>query len=461
MNKKLLALAVAASVYAPMVAMADPAGVTLYGRLNTELEIDSATDCKGAGCANQASRSRISSNSSMIGFKGKEEVSPGLYGIFQIESSVNVGGSVTPAVAAPQASPASGSIGTLASRNSNVGLTSDSYGTIFYGIWDTPYKSSTQPLDVFYADAGPYNYTAILGGNSTPSLDNTYNRRSFDRRQENSVEYWTPNFSGVSARLLYTTNSQRTSSAAPVSADPATYGFSVTYDKDGIFGTAAYERHFEYAASPKEKSNDYGIKLGLGYTYQDTSVSFIGEQLVYTGVLTNFGSGATGTYQASGLGYSDANGVANFPGAAGAATCASLAAVPGTPACSVAQTSNGPAFFTKTISTANLGNANEARVRSYYLGLKQKVGAGTIRAAYTFDQGVQLNNGGSAPLTRARAIILGYSYSLSKRTDVYAAFVQVNNDDNSKNDLGGGTQLGGIANGATVRSTGVGFRHTF
>ncbi len=444
MNKKLLALAVAASVYAPIVAMADPAGVTLYGRLNTELEIDSATDCKGAGCANQASRSRISSNSSMIGFKGKEEVSPGLYGIFQIESSVNVGGSVTPAVGAPQASPASGAIGTLASRNSNVGLTSDNYGTIFYGIWDTPYKSSTQPLDVFYADAGAYNYTAILSGNSTPSLDNTYNRRSFDRRQENSVEYWTPNFSGLSARALYTTNSQRTASTAPVQADPATYGLSVTYDKDGIYGTAAYERHFEYAATPAQKSNDFGVKIGLGYTYQDTSVSFIGEQLVYSGALNNSGTGV-GTYYASGLGYTDANSTQNFPGTAGAATAIN----------------GGPSLFTKTIAGASLNAATEARLRSYYLGLKQKVGAGTIRAAYAFDQGVQLNNGQSAPLTRARAIILGYSYSLSKRTDVYAAFVQVNNDDNSKNDLGGGTQLGGVANGATVRSTGVVFRHTF
>ena len=39
--------------------------------------------------------------------------------------------------------------GNLGGRNSNVGLQSNDWGTVFYGIWDTPFKLTTVRLDAF------------------------------------------------------------------------------------------------------------------------------------------------------------------------------------------------------------------------------------------------------------------------------------------------------------------------
>lgn len=447
MNKTILAAALATAILAPLAAHADPQGVTLYGTLNVNAEVDGTSDGKPAPATNWPTRARILSNSSNFGIRGKEDLGDGLNAIFQIETSAPINGSTSPSNSAnTQGNQISGAVGTAASRNSNVGL-QGGFGTVFYGSWDTPYKTSTLPLDINWGNASAYYYSNILSGGTTPTVGNAVARNSFDRRQENSVQYWSPNFNGITIKLVYSADSLRP--AQGTNYNPALYGFSVVYDDGALYGSVAYERHVDYglaaaafnntatvtgtttaAATPivataavvtgakGANTNDNAVKVSVGYNFAatGTSVGLIAERLDYNGALGNTGANPTAFWNVN-----------------------------------------------KVVSAAQLGTSIEARINNYALLFKQAVGAhGTIRASYAWDSGLSLNTG-DVPTSQARAAVLGYSYNFSKRTDVYVFGEQINNDTNSRNDLGGGSQIasGALAGGSSVRSVGAGIRHTF
>src|SRR5438034_6837524 len=90
MNKKLVAVAVAGVLAAPLAAQAQTANVTLYGRLNIDYELVNGRQVPDAS-GNQANPtvSRLSSNSSRLGVRGTESLGGGLNAIFQIEQNVS------------------------------------------------------------------------------------------------------------------------------------------------------------------------------------------------------------------------------------------------------------------------------------------------------------------------------------------------------------------------------------
>src|SRR6185369_10575570 len=94
MNKKLVAVAVAGMLAAPLAAQAQTANVTLYGRLNLDMEV---VNVKQDATANPPSNQngfgkqnvfRVMSNSSRLGVRGTEALGGGLSAVFQIESAV-------------------------------------------------------------------------------------------------------------------------------------------------------------------------------------------------------------------------------------------------------------------------------------------------------------------------------------------------------------------------------------
>src|SRR5258706_5254741 len=108
---------------APALAAAQST-VQIYGRLNADFESVEATGA--AAGPNFARRSRVTSNSSNIGFRGSEDLGGGLNAFFQVESAVNFNDGTT--------------AGFWGSRNSGVGLRSGSWGQFFLGQWDSPYR---------------------------------------------------------------------------------------------------------------------------------------------------------------------------------------------------------------------------------------------------------------------------------------------------------------------------------
>ncbi|HEX9390610.1 MAG TPA: porin [Usitatibacteraceae bacterium] len=211
MNKKLIALAVAAATLAPAVVMAQTANpVTLYGRLYGTFE--SVETSHGLGGVNKPRTNRVNDNSSYLGVKGVEDLGGGLNAWFQIESNapVDAGG------------------GTLAGRNSAVGL-QGGFGTVFLGRWDTPLKTATVAIDV-WGDLTIAGIQAVMNDQS-----------NFHLRANNTAGYWSPVVNGFQAKFHYLAPESRTTGAGAV--NPLVYSMSGTYTGGPFYAGYAYEQH--------------------------------------------------------------------------------------------------------------------------------------------------------------------------------------------------------------------------
>src|ERR1700758_3932673 len=145
--RKACAVASVVALSSPLHSFADSGNVELYGTFNVDLEAVAATGASPAGAhpANQLGatptgvdvpgRSRVTSNSSNIGFRGTQPLIGGLKGFFQVESAIGVDNQATFGSSTANGSPVGGG---FATRNTGVGL-SGGWGTVFIGQWDTPY----------------------------------------------------------------------------------------------------------------------------------------------------------------------------------------------------------------------------------------------------------------------------------------------------------------------------------
>lgn len=440
MQKKLLAWAVATAFAAPLAAYAQGSNVVIYGTFNVDLENverDHAT-VGGAGnslvgappaanAADLVSRNRVSSNSSNIGFRGTEDLGiAGLKAIFQLESGLNIdaGG------------------GNLGGRNSNVGL-SGPWGTVFYGIWDTPYKFVTLRQDAWYATgiaAGTQIYggpgfnvgtttqsgrvgvtavQAVVPGTTTP-IAGVFTTAgvagapdaSFDRRQGNSVQYWTPLFAGLSARLAYSANEQRSADNANPNIDPTIASGAVLYENGPIYANLTYEHHKDYfglfgltnvaASGPSatnQGSNDRGYKVGVGYTlFGTTTINLVVERLEYE----------------------------------------------------VGQTAAGA--------------VTEYNREAVYAAVLHKIGPGTIRVSWGkgFSGDCEVNGAAACSTAglAAQGASVGYSHSFSKRTDLYVLYTYVDNERLASYNFGVNA-LSGAGVGSDPSGFALGVRHAF
>ncbi len=435
MNKKFRAL-IAVPLLATTSAFGQGSNVVIYGTFNADfenVERDGATDggagnslvgAPAANAADLASRNRVSSNSSNIGFRGTEDLGfAGLKAIFQLESSLNLdaGG------------------GNLGGRNSNVGL-AGKWGTVFYGQWDTPYKFISLRQDGFYGTSiaagntilgspgfgvgnttqsgrvGVTGVQAVSGGVPIPGVFTTAPvsgapDATFDRRQGNSVQYWTPVLAGLSARIAYSANEQRSADTATPNINPYIGSIAVLYENGPLYAALAYERHQDYfglfgltnsalqgPSATNTGSRDTGYKAGVGYTFlTTTTVNVVAERLEYE----------------------------NSQSLAAAVTEYSRDAI--------------------------------------YVSLLHKIGPGTIRASFGkgFSGDCKANAAAcSTAGLAAKAAALGYSHSFSKRTDVYVLYTYVDNDALASYNFGF-NPLNPAGVGSDPSGLGVGVRHTF
>jgi predicted porin len=222
MNKKLIALAVAGACVAPTVMAQTANPVTLYGRIYVTVE---SVEADGPTAATQSlgNRSRIQDQASYLGVRGTEDLGGGLKAVFQLETSFapdqNPAVTGTPNATTPRETG-------FANRNSMVGL-QGSWGTIFAGRWDTPMKQVITATD-------PWGDLTIADVNGV-----TMDQGNFSRRQNNSLQYWSPKFMGaLDLKLMATSNEGKTASA-----NPSGYGASLTWNKGPLYLTYAYEQH--------------------------------------------------------------------------------------------------------------------------------------------------------------------------------------------------------------------------
>ena len=241
MKKSLIALAVAGAVAAP-AAFAATSNVDIYGIFGASVDIidrDNASE----------DEFKVSSTASRIGFKGAEDLGGGLSAIWQVETGLDIDGQGT-------------SPNGWGTRNTFVGLSSKTLGTVRIGRYDTAYKMSTGRLDVFGDTLADYN--TIMG-----SADGS--NGAFDVRETNSISYESPEMSGLKFMGTYGQRNE----AGLNSPDADMWSLAGTYTNGPLFAALAYEVHKDVAANRDVDA----VKLGVGYKFGNTTLGAAYEEL--------------------------------------------------------------------------------------------------------------------------------------------------------------------------------------
>ena len=349
---------------------------------------------------NLPARNRMTSGTSNLGFKGSFKVNEDLKIVWQIESAVSPDGD------APNS---------LTSRNSCLGL-EGSWGRVFYGNWDTPYK---YPLLFVGALRGLNPFDNALTANpgfSVPGTTtqsgrvNTSADAAFNRRQGNSVQYWSPVVNGFSGRVAYSVNEGKTTATATVpSVSPDLWSALLSY-KAGAFNVSyGFERHNDY----------FGLaQLGgsAGATATNTSSKDIGHELV-----------------------------------------ASYAFTTGTKVSAIVER------LSYDTDDTVVGKVNHYERDAWYVLVQQRWGAHQLFGAYGKGNAGSATVVGGGPATTnglgGTQWSAGYTYSLTKSADLYTSVYGMNNDPSASYALF--PPLGKIAPGASTTGFGLGILYTF
>ena len=166
-------------------------------------------------------------------------------------------------------------VGTWCNRNSKIGLSHPQMGEIMLATWLLPYNEGVaQWVDPFY-DAGADSHTSIMGavgGDGKHAFDNPIFGRdlSFNRRQENIMQYWSPNWNGFVFRFAWTMGNND-ESPAPVGdgeIDPLIRSASLAYTNGPFWGAVTWQDHEDWTAHNRgemESSDAEGLRIAGRY----------------------------------------------------------------------------------------------------------------------------------------------------------------------------------------------------
>lgn len=253
MQKKLIALAIAGLATAPAFAQTH---VTVYGVADVTFENVRATGAT-VDTGNSTSRQRVSSNSSLLGFRGTEDLGNGLSAIFQFESGVSADGS--------------GGSGPFSStRDTFVGL-KGGFGTIKLGNNSNPYRRLGAAMDFNPGATGiPFNGSIFgkLAGVTT----------GFDNRVANSVAYDSPNWGGFGVQAIYGANENKSNSGVSPQRNDHLYGIGLNFGTGPLYVGYAYERRHDPAvtfpllgATSGDNAKLTGNRVGVKYQFLGTT----------------------------------------------------------------------------------------------------------------------------------------------------------------------------------------------
>jgi predicted porin len=317
MNKKLVVLAVAGAFASPLAVQAQTANVTLYGRANLDLEFINGKTCGNgasgggnggggvlracavgttAAVADQISNptvARVSSNSSRFGMRGTESLGGGLNAIFQVESNVSW-----------DSGNSSGS--GIASRETFAGL-QGSWGKVTMGKFLMP-QDDLHPI---FGNAPTFT-TSILSTADVWAFGNlNKGQGGFDARPGNNVRFDSPNISGFTGALQYSTrdSSGNAGIQTPFGGDNGDHfsemrhafsiGGNVIYNNGPIQAGASFESNRklrQYTSDVFATAGSPGTSAGNPFNANDLDWTITGAYDFGT-IMQGFGLRIAGVYE--------------------------------------------------------------------------------------------------------------------------------------------------------------------
>jgi predicted porin len=249
MQKKLIALAIAGLAAAPAFAQTN---VTIYGVADLTFESVKADDAPGnvAASSTGVRRNRLQSNSSLLGFRGTEDLGNGVKAIFQLETSVGQD---------------LGTISSTSGRDSFVGLNSG-WGTVVLGFLTHPVRAMGSKVDLNPGATGIGFQGTIyeqFAGIKTGSGD-----------RQQLVAYVTPSFAGFTGTVAYGPGETATAGTInQAELKPYMWQVAGTYDNGPLYAGLAYHQAKDFAAfdiippTGNQRSTHEVIRAAAKYTF--------------------------------------------------------------------------------------------------------------------------------------------------------------------------------------------------
>ena len=388
MNKKVIALAVAAALSAPATALAQ---VTIGGSIHVQWfqhDPDNTQEKK---------TDILETTEPNIVFSAEEKLGGGLSAFMTCESTFDVLGSA---------------IEGLCGRNSGVGFKSAGMGSLFFGNWDTPLKMAVSPHrgwfglnNVFARATMLWNGAPSNVGNGVTAGDDPF---GFSRRQKETLNWHGPRWGGFSLQAQMSGANDGTSLTDSSPLDPRLMSLGAQFRTGALLITAGYEQHTDFnptSSAAYTGGTDDSFVIGVGYTFFGN----LKLNAVYTKNSYELGTPAGGDVDSDGMAFW------------------------------LDWTIAGPHSIKAQYAIQNDPEGTAGTTIGSY-----SVGTGAVGSP-TGDRGAQV-------------MTLVYAYNFSKRTQLYAAYNQVTNDDNTAAFTLGQT---GTTVGGKQTAIGMGMRYSF
>ena len=441
---KKTSLIVALAMAAPMAAQAET--INIYGWQNHSFEMVDQQ-------SNGREFTRIQSNAGNIGFAAS--VDTGMNGImvnFRCEQFTyfnHFGGGTG-----------------WCNRNSKIGLSHPTAGEIMFATWLLPYNEGVaQWVDPFY-DAGADSHTSIMGSVGAHTI--FYNTGDFDqqasasgpgtgfsgaefnyagggydtgfnRRQENIIQYWSPNWNGFVFRFAWTAGNRDDTTATvgdnSSKIDPIIRSSSLAYENGPLWLAVTWQDHEDWTAQSVACDGGYCMLGSDAESYR-----LAGRYIM------DMGGGAS--FQVSAMWESleyEFNGTASVRAAMGGFGYGN--------------------FGTYMPNTADLGAGSITFERDAWMvsGKIKFGGPLDMRFSYMDADDLEISCGacrGDWQQTAADAFNVGLFYTMPAGTELRLTYSEVNNDDQGTYGQGiSGTGLGTA--GEEVEMVAVGIVHWF
>lgn len=239
MQKKLIALAVAGVMAAPMAAQAGSAEI--YGKVRLSVGVVGNDD---TSANRDDSKLNLTSHNSRFGVKGSEALDGDLTAIYQFETEVDFDDNDN------------GLFDSM--RDTYLGL-KGGFGTVKFGRMNSPYKNAAGDVDVWKDTHGDFN--AIIG-------------TMHDDRFDNTIAYYSPAMNGITLGVAYITDTNDDDLPDSSAAENDGISIAAMYESGPLYASLAYQSLAE-AGSGSEDAE--GTKLTLGYTVGMTKLGFAYE----------------------------------------------------------------------------------------------------------------------------------------------------------------------------------------
>ena len=413
MQKKIIALAVAGLSTAAFA----QTNVTIYGVADVSAQGYNMASGSARAYSTSNTAGKVASggsfdmtnNSSLLGFKGTEDLGNGLKGLFQMETNVNLTGGSAVAVQ-------NGTQGFGSMRDSYVGLNSK-YGTVLGGYLSTPYRSVVTGFDVMPGATGVGRTENFIGATKLNSN----------------------NVSGVA-----TTTTDAVTAASSIRASALAYALPTMYGFNGAIA---------YTGSANNGRNNATVNTTNGTQLPQSALSL---NLGWEG----YGVGIKGAFQQAKINSESTNTVVNS--AANYTSYVIGAQYTGVPGLKVAAMYNRNSLGTNAAPAGapTLGSMKGSN-NQFWVGASYRFGNNEPRISWAQSSNTSGMSAANIGQDGGKQVTANWGYYLSKRTQVYGIVSYVGNNANGVwNMAGTGSNLLPTG-GQKITTYGAGLRTNF